>query len=282
MINYIESNLSEELSLEAIAEQAGYSPFYCSRAFQREARIRLKDYIRLRRLTLAALDLRDTDKKIIDIAVEYGYGSQEAFSRAFQETFLVTPAAYRNKPSVMPLFVRLNIEPHHHQIMKGEDKMKKYQEGVRISYERLPERRMWAYFHEGAENYHDLCDTEDAHQIWGILESIKDSLGGIIAGWVEHKGVTRYVWAVEFPIENDTKIPDELVEIKLPAGEFVKFNHPPYPEAEHEAVTEAVWNVCEQWNPQQNGYKIINNALPTYENDNEVQGYLVMKPVERI
>ncbi len=57
MIDYIEGHLREDLTLNAIAAQVGYSQFYCSKAFRREVGICLKDYLRLRRITQAALEL---------------------------------------------------------------------------------------------------------------------------------------------------------------------------------------------------------------------------------
>lgn len=83
-LNYIEENLDGEIEYSKIAQIALCSQYHFQRMFVFLIGIPLSEYIRRRRLTLAALDLQNTDDKVIDIAVKYGYSSADAFSRAFQ------------------------------------------------------------------------------------------------------------------------------------------------------------------------------------------------------
>jgi AraC family transcriptional regulator len=93
---YIESHLNEELSLEAIADAAGVSKFHLSRAFSASVGGSLAGYLRARRLSEAAKQLAGGAPDILAVALEAGYGSHEAFTRAFRQQFGVTPEQLRS------------------------------------------------------------------------------------------------------------------------------------------------------------------------------------------
>ena len=82
MICWIEENLTENPSLQEMSRQVGYSPYYCSVKFHEVVGMTIRNYIAGRRLAQATLEIRDTDERILDIAVKYGYSSQEALTRA--------------------------------------------------------------------------------------------------------------------------------------------------------------------------------------------------------
>jgi AraC family transcriptional regulator len=92
---YIESHLSDELNLEAIAEIAGVSKFHLSRAFSASTGIAPAGYLRARRLSEAARTLAQGAPDILAVALEAGYGSHEAFTRAFRQHFGLTPEQLR-------------------------------------------------------------------------------------------------------------------------------------------------------------------------------------------
>lgn len=94
-LNYIETNLSEELSLDEIANAVGFSKFYFNRTFQSDIGVPVYDYIRKRRLANAASLLLSTDVSIIDIALTSCFESQEAFTRAFKSVYQIPPGRYR-------------------------------------------------------------------------------------------------------------------------------------------------------------------------------------------
>mgnify|MGYP002602701521 CR=1 FL=1 len=78
-IQYIEQHLREELTIREIAQQAALSPFYFQKGFAMLCGITAGDYIRQRRLSAAGLEVLTTDRKIIDIALEFGYDSPDSF-----------------------------------------------------------------------------------------------------------------------------------------------------------------------------------------------------------
>ena len=97
---YIESHLSGDLSLEAIADAVGVSRFHLSRAFGTTVGCALASYVRTRRLSEAARALAGGAPDILAVALNSGYGSHEAFTRAFRQQFGVTPEQVREHGSM--------------------------------------------------------------------------------------------------------------------------------------------------------------------------------------
>ena len=104
-IDYIEDNLTDNIKYSKIAQTALCSQYHFQRIFVFLIGMPLSEYIRRRRLTLAALDLQNTNEKVIDVAIKYGYSSADAFSRAFQAMHGVTPSQAKKKD------VSLKIQP---------------------------------------------------------------------------------------------------------------------------------------------------------------------------
>jgi AraC-like DNA-binding protein len=94
-IEYIENNLAEKILLENLAKQMFLSKYHYHRVFHELVGETVMAYIRKRRLTKAANELIESNIKIVDIALKYQFGSQEAFSRAFKRMFNVAPGEFR-------------------------------------------------------------------------------------------------------------------------------------------------------------------------------------------
>ncbi|ETT74663.1 right origin-binding protein [Paenibacillus sp. FSL R7-277] len=96
-ISYIENHLTDESLNAKVSEAAGYSPYHFHRIFLSVTRCSVSEYIRKRRLTHAAYDLFHTRQKIIDIAIQYRFESQESFARAFRKMFSISPGQFRKQ-----------------------------------------------------------------------------------------------------------------------------------------------------------------------------------------
>lgn len=94
-IEYIEENLDDALLTEDIAKAAGYSLYHLTHIFTAAIGEPIGSYIQKRRLSLSCKKLLYTDKRIIDIAMESGFSSSEAFSRAFKSLYGISPSIYR-------------------------------------------------------------------------------------------------------------------------------------------------------------------------------------------
>lgn len=96
-IEWIEKHLQEELSMAEIASKSCFSTFHFQRLFQAISGFTVLEYIRRRRLSEAAKKLKDTELRILEVAILFQYGSQEAFTRAFTGYFGMTPAKFRRE-----------------------------------------------------------------------------------------------------------------------------------------------------------------------------------------
>lgn len=109
MIDWVEENIENDPALTKMANHVGYSEFYCSAKFHEYVGIPFKEYVFRRKLSLAAENLAKTNTRIIEIAVQYGFSSQEAFTRAFKRVYGCSPNKYRlNRPDI-PSFERVQI-----------------------------------------------------------------------------------------------------------------------------------------------------------------------------
>ncbi len=116
--DYIEKHLEQDLSLDRIAMDLNYSKFYIARTFVEKTGTSIYKYIQGRRLTLAAKELVETKKPIIDIAYEAHYNSQQAFTLAFHQLYQCTPQVYRKNGVFYPRQLRMNMP--NTSWMKGE------------------------------------------------------------------------------------------------------------------------------------------------------------------
>ncbi len=109
-INYMEDHLEEEIDYEQVARESFSSSFHFQRVFSILCGMTLGEYIRLRRLTLAGTELAATGKRVIDVALKYGYESPESFTKAFQKFHGITPSQARTEGARLKSFSRLSIK----------------------------------------------------------------------------------------------------------------------------------------------------------------------------
>lgn len=109
VLSYIEDNLDKDLSLEKMANELNYSKFYIARAFKENTGCTVYKYIQSRRLNEAARKLVQTKLPIVEIALEAGYGSQQAFTQAFRYQYTCTPQEYRKIGIFVPMKNRMNM-----------------------------------------------------------------------------------------------------------------------------------------------------------------------------
>ena len=109
-IQYIEEHLREELTIREIAQQAALSPFYFQKGFSMLCGMTVGDSEIARRLSAAGLEVLTTDRKIIDIALEFGYDSPDSFTKAFTRFHGCTPAALRKSGGAVRSFAPLRIK----------------------------------------------------------------------------------------------------------------------------------------------------------------------------
>lgn len=108
-IEYVENNLTEDIQIKDVADRAYVSEFHFQRIFSVLCGISVAEYIRNRRLALAARELTGSDTKVIDVAIKYGYDSPDSFARAFTRFHGITPSAAKEQGALLRDFAPLRI-----------------------------------------------------------------------------------------------------------------------------------------------------------------------------
>ncbi|MBJ8017133.1 AraC family transcriptional regulator [Bacillus mycoides] len=125
-MQYIEDNLTHEIDFKEVAKIAFCSEYHFKRMFSFLAGISLSEYIRCRRLTLAAFELKDSNAKVIDVAIKYGYNSPDSFTRAFQNLHGITPSEARSTSRSLkaysPMTFQLSIQGGNEMNYRIEEK----------------------------------------------------------------------------------------------------------------------------------------------------------------
>jgi len=109
-MKYIEENLTNKIDYKLVARIAHCSEYHFKRMFSFLAGVSLSEHIRRRRLSLAAFELTNSNLRIIDIAVKYGYNSPDSFTRAFQNLHGITPSEARNNGQQLKAFPPMTFQ----------------------------------------------------------------------------------------------------------------------------------------------------------------------------
>lgn len=107
---YIEENLTNDIDFKEVARLALCSVYHFQRMFSFLAGVTLSEYIRRRRLSLAAFELNDSNTRIIDVAIKYGYSSADSFTRAFQSLHGITPSEARSNGQLLKAYPRMTFQ----------------------------------------------------------------------------------------------------------------------------------------------------------------------------
>ena len=232
---FVESHLGEEITLDDVAEVAGLSRFHLVRAFGQVTGRSVMRYVRARRLSEAARGLADGAPDILGVALDAGYGSHEAFTRAFREQFGVTPERVRAAGCLSRLSL---VEP-----IKMDELT-----AVRLAPPRLLDRGpmllagLLEHYRDG-----DMSAIPNQWQRFGgWLDNVPARKGTAAYGVVFPGGdgdITDYVTAVE--VADFNNLPPELSPVRLPAQRYAVFAHGGHI-SEIRSVWRAIWT---EWVP---------------------------------
>lgn len=109
-IEYIEGNITEDLTVGRIAGKVNTSAFYFQRGFSMLCGYTVGEYVRMRRLSIAGEELLSSDVKVIDLAIKYGYDSPDSFTKAFTRFHGSTPTDVRRGGAMLKSFAPLHIK----------------------------------------------------------------------------------------------------------------------------------------------------------------------------
>jgi AraC family transcriptional regulator len=290
MIDWVEEDLAASPTLLKMSEQLGYSPYYCTKQFHALTGMTLRDYIWQRRIGRAALELRDTDTRILDIAVKFGFSSQEAFSRAFLRAFKVTPHAYRKAPRPIPLAIRAEVFSPYQYLIRERDRMRQvHLQEAEIKLEFIPAHKFIGIRDIDSNNYGGFWKNgHDCDEVSGTLESMSHhTLPGQLgqtAGWFYQDGRKGYLYGIPVAADYDGVIPEGMECRDVPESEYLVFFHPPFDYLQDNGqvmrtVEEVAWN----YDPAAMGYAWDEEVKQDYQRHfPEGYGYAVLRPVRKL
>ncbi|HAB59427.1 MAG TPA: AraC family transcriptional regulator [Lachnospiraceae bacterium] len=193
-VDYIEHNITEDLTSSEIAKQACMSTFHFQRLFSILCGYTVGEYIRNRRLSLSATELQVSEKSIIDIAFRYGYDTPEGFTRAFHRYFGITPSAARDRKTVLPKFEKLSVQNTLLGGMVEMDDMTRYgKRGYYVKenapiYFTIDMDRTCKWFCDVLGWYGDICGRDDNDiPVYGCVFDYPGEL--IVANLTSFRGI---------------------------------------------------------------------------------------------
>lgn len=288
MIDWIEIHIMDQPSLLDMSKQIGYSPYYCSTQFHALVGMTLKSYVAGRRLAHAALEIRDTKERILDIALKYGYSSQEALTRAFVNAYSCTPAAYRKNQRPILLSNKQNVFFPEHYMNKGGPTMNKtILTDPNIRIEHIPAHRFIGIWDIKAVDYMSFWETNNCDKTCGILESMSNLQHPVVtchtAGWYYENGKKGYFYGLGVSKEFHGEIPEGFQIKDIPESYYMVFFHPPFDFLKDcSEVMNRVEALAWSYNPAQQGYQWNEEVCPIYQRQfPETFGYEILRPIKK-
>ena len=289
LADWLEAHLTDNPSLWEMSRQIGYSPYYCSSHFHEITGMTFKSYVAGRRLAMAALEIRDTDARILDIAMKYGFSSQEALTRAFVNAFGCTPAAYRKNPVPIALSnLKVVFLPEHYVHKGGPTMNQTLLTEAHVHMEHIPAHGYIGIWDIDAADYGAFWSRHDCDSVCGIIDSMSHVSHPIVtchtAGWFYENGKRGYFYGFGVPEDYQGVVPEGFELRKLPASDYLVFFHPPFDFLKDNGevmgrVETLAWN----YDPKKDGYEWNEEACNDYQRHYpEVIGYEVLRPVRKI
>jgi AraC family transcriptional regulator len=249
----------------------------------------LKSYMAGRRLCHATLSIRDTNERILDIAIRFGYSSQEALTRAFTAAYGCTPYAYRKHPRPVLLPVKQNVYFPQHYIPKGETTVAKTiltEPNVRVEY--IPQHQFIGIWDSNSSSYFDFMGKHDCDEITGIIDSMSHVAHPVVtchtAGWFFDQGNKGYLYGLGVVDDYTGEVPAGFEIRTIPASYYLVFYHPPFDYMQHcEEVMNRVESLAWGFDPLTRGCKWNEQVRQVYQRHApETLGYEVLRPVSRL
>jgi AraC family transcriptional regulator len=236
---FIENHFTEELTLDDVADAAGVSRYHMSRVFGIATGCSITRYVRGRRLTEAARALTNGAPDILAVALDAGYNSHEAFTRAFRDQFGLTPESLRARgnldhielmePLKMDETLLANLEPPRFETHKtlliaglSERYNSETAAGIPAQWQRLVPHLGHIPGQVGRTTYGVVCNGDDA-------------------------GNTEYICGVE--VSDFSRLPAELSRLRIPEQRYAVFTH-----RDHISTIRRTWFTIYKWLPE-SGYQ---------------------------
>lgn len=255
-MEFVEAHIKEPLTVTRIAQAAGYSPYHFSRMFTEQRGMSVMDYVRLRRLSLARMELL-TGRKILDIALDYGFETASGFTRAFRREFGYAPTVYLTRMAGWEEARTMSGGNRMIPVMKKMPAFLVAGYGIQTQLEEGYMRDIAAYWeHYDGENleskmYEQLRPRK--HGEYGLCVRCED-------------GKISYLLGVE--AENPARVASDMIQVQIPAAEYAVFTTEPVDlrntavyDSRFTPAIKALWKyIFEEWFPA-SGYEYDEGKL---------------------
>lgn len=219
-IEFIEQHLYNDISVHEVAAASHYSTYHFSRIFKALVGDTPKEYLRKRRLTVAAKRLLSEDIGILPLALECRFESQEAFTRAFKALFNITPAQYRKQNDPFRLLYKDQFSPHMLHFLQNELSMEPEiitrpavkLVGIAQQYDNadLSLPRLWSAFRP----YREKINHRAGNESFGIYESYEETEDDV-----------RFTYICCAPVTDFDDVPEGMVTRELSEQLYARFIH---------------------------------------------------------
>lgn len=246
-IEFVEQHLFDDVSVHDIAAASHYSTYHFSRVFKALVGDTPKEYLRKRRLTVAARQLLSGPISILDLALNCQFESQEAFTRAFKSLFNISPAQYRKVNDPFRLLYKDQFSPHMLNYLQTRISMEPeiiVQPATKLvgiaqqySHADLDLVKLWSAFRP----YRHKIPNQIGNAGFGIYESYE-----------EQGGEVRFVYLCSAAVASFEAIPDGMTARELPEQLYARFVHLG-PLADLEQSLKYIWG---SWLPK-SGYEYV-------------------------
>lgn len=281
MQDYIEAHLEQEITLSHLAKESLYSPWYSRRLFQTYTGSTPAEYIRRLRLSKSARRLKNERCRVIDAALDLGFGSVDGYQRAFYKEFGCNPGEYAKHPVPITLFLPYGVK--FRALRKDVLDMEKLQ-SVFIQVLQKPDRKVIVKRGIQAEDYFAYCE-EVGCDIWGLLSSMDSLCGEPVCLWLpkadRKPNTSVYVQGVEVEADFDGVVPDGFDVISLPASEYLMFQGEPFREEDYSEAILALRYAMDRYDPTVIGYEWNDESPRIQLEPRGERGYIELRAVKQ-
>lgn len=289
MQQYISVHLMEPITLYALAGAAGYSPWHSARIFKEQTGKTPFEYIRVLRLSKAALRLRDEQVRVLDVALDFVFDSHEGFTKAFSREFGLTPKHYMKSTPPIQLFMPYPVRGRsltNATDRKGESTMSTNANTIFVQVIDRPARKLIIKRGIKATEYFEYC-SEVGCDIWGLLTSVKEALYEPIGMWLpkhlQPEGTSHYAQGVEVAADYAGIVPEGCELLELPPCKMMVFQGQPYDDEQYGEAIGRVWEAVKSYDPTVYGYKWADEDAPRFQlAPMGYRGYIEARPVRAI
>lgn len=259
-LDFIDENIFEDITVEELADQAGFSTYHYYRVFTSLVGMPVMEYITRRKLQFALYDLRN-GKKVLETALTYGYETHAGFTKAFKKSFGYPPSFYRiHAPIGMPQKINLfKLKENKTGGILMQPKIIDREPFKIVGYEFKTTLRNNAHSRD-IPAFWDKCNIEGKEaKLYETQQPQKHGEYGICVNTNMQTDEFSYVLGVE--VTNFQNALDEMYQLEVPAATYAVFTTPLVKDEEFVASIQGTWKyILEEWFPN-SGYEIDDTKL---------------------